>query len=123
MWVPLIENNEHNSVGADYFVRKNIEHLMASDPIIDTVILGCTHYPLLLNKINHVLPTHINIVTQGEIVAKSLSDYLKRHPQMDAKCTKKGEIRYFTTESVEKFSASAMIFLNENIEAEHLDID
>ena len=123
LWVPIIENNEHNSDGADYFVRKNIENLLKSDPKIDTLMLGCTHYPLMLDKIKKYTPSGITIISQGELVAASLSDYLKRHPEMDVKCTKNSSIRYFTTESVDKFSSSASIFLNEAIVAEHLDID
>jgi len=122
MWVPLIENNEHVSEGADYFIRKNVAHLLASDPQIDTVMLGCTHYPLLADKIKSLLPEGISVVSQGEIVAQSLVDYLHRHPEMDAKCTKNGSIRYLTTESVEKFASSASIFLNEKIQAEHIDL-
>jgi glutamate racemase len=122
LWVPLIENNEHLSEGADYFVQKNIQNLLASDPLIDSIMLGCTHYPLLENKIKLYLPEGITIVPQGKIVAKSLDDYLKRHPEMDAHCTKNGSIRYLTTESVEKFSSSASIFLDEEIQAEHIDL-
>ena len=123
LWVPIIENNEHNSDGADYFVRKNLENLLKSDSEIDTLMLGCTHYPLMLDKIKKYTPSGITIISQGELVAASLSDYLKRHPEMDVKCTKNSSIRYFTTESVDKFSSSASIFLNEAIVAEHLDID
>ena len=123
LWVPIIENNEHNSDGADYFVKKNLENLLKSDPEIDTLMLGCTHYPLMLDKIKKYTPSGITIISQGELVAASLSAYLKRHPEMDAKCTKNSSIRYFTTESVDKFSSSASIFLNEAIVAEHLDID
>ena len=123
LWVPIIENNEHNSDGADYFVRKNLENLLKSDSEIDTLMLGCTHYPLMLDKIKKYTPSGITIISQGELVAASLSAYLKRHPEMDAKCTKNSSIRYFTTESVDKFSSSASIFLNEAIVAEHLDID
>lgn len=123
MWVPLIENNEHNSDGADYFVRKNLDNLLQADSEIDTIMLGCTHYPLLMHKITQFLPPHINIVSQGELVAVSLSDYLNRHPEMRAKCTKNADVQYFTTESTEKFSASASIFLNENVRAKHIDIE
>ena len=123
MWVPLIENNEHNSAGADYFVRKNVEHLFAADPQIDTVMLGCTHYPLLADKIKSLLPEGVAVVSQGDIVAGSLVDYLQRHPEMAAQCTKNASIRYLTTESVEKFSSSASVFLNEKIEAEHIDLE
>lgn len=123
LWVPLIENNEHNSEGADYFVKKNLSNLLAADNEIDTLMLGCTHYPLLQNKIEQYLPANIKVVSQGHLIAASLSDYLKRHPEMDKKCTKGGTVKYFSTESVEKFSASASIFLNEEIEAEHIDLD
>ncbi len=123
LWVPLIENNEHNSEGADYFIRKNLENILKSDPEIDTLILGCTHYPLLLTKIKKYIPSEITIISQGELVALSLSNYLRRHPEINAKCTKNSSIRYFTTESVEKFSTSASIFLNEAIVAEHIDLD
>lgn len=121
MWVPLIENNEHNSDGADYFVRKNIHHLLAADSMIDVVMLGCTHYPLLEDKIRQQISSDITIVSQGEIVAHSLSDYLHRHSEMDARCTKNASCRYLTTESVEKFSSSASLFLNRKIDAEHVD--
>lgn len=123
MWVPLIENDEHNSEGADYFIRKNVAQLLAADSQIDTVMLGCTHYPLLEEKIKLLLPDTIRVVSQGEIVAASLVDYLRRHPEMDEKCTKNGSMRYFTTESVEKFASSASIFLNQEIRAEHIDLD
>ena len=123
MWVPLIENNEYLSAGADYFVWKNVKNLMDADPLIDTIMLGCTHYPLLEDKIKSYLPEGIRVVSQGEIVAQSLFDYLTRHPEMDALCTKNATCRYLTTESVEKFSSSASIFLNEEVQAEHLDLD
>ena len=122
LWVPLIENNEHNSVGADYFIRKNVQQLLENDPLIDTIMLGCTHYPLVEEKIKALIPDGISIVSQGEIVAKSLTHYLQRHPEMDEKCTRGGSIRYLTTESVEKFASSASIFLNEKIDAEHIDL-
>jgi glutamate racemase len=123
LWVPLIENNEHESEGADYFVGKNIRNLMHTDPLIDTVILGCTHYPLLEDKIKSLLPETVKVVSQGEIVAQSLADYMLRHPEINDKCTKGGSIRYLTTESVGKFISSASIFLNEEIHAEHIDLD
>ncbi|MDD3322448.1 MAG: glutamate racemase [Paludibacter sp.] len=122
MWVPLIENNEHLSEGADYFIRKNVENLMHTDSQIDVVMLGCTHYPLLEGKIKSLLSNNIKVVSQGELVAKSLVDYLKRHPEMKEKCTKNALIQYFTTESVEKFATSASIFLNEEIYAQHIDL-
>ncbi|MDP4240161.1 MAG: glutamate racemase [Bacteroidota bacterium] len=122
MWVPLIENNEHLSEGADYFIRKNVKNLLDADPLIDTIMLGCTHYPLLEDKIKACLPEGITLVSQGEIVARSLADYLNRHPEMDARCTRNATCRYMTTESTEKFSSSASIFLNEEVQAEHLDL-
>ena len=122
MWVPLIENNEHLSEGADYFVRKNVQSLIKSDSLIDVVMLGCTHYPLLEEKIKSFLPDDIKVVSQGALVAKSLVDYLNRHPEMDEKCTKNSTIQYFTTESVEKFASSASIFLKEKIQAQHIDL-
>ncbi len=122
MWVPLIENNEHNSAGADYFIRKNLSNLMQSDPQIDTVMLGCTHYPLIENKIKEILPSNIQVLSQGQIIADSLVDYLKRHPEIERYCSKNGKIKYFTTESVEKFTLSASTFLNEEIIAEHIDL-
>jgi glutamate racemase len=123
LWVPLIENNEHLSDGADFFVKKNLDNLLKTDAEIDTIMLGCTHYPLLLPKIKKYLPENISIVSQGEIVAKSLSDYLNRHSEIDEKCSKNGVMRYLTTESVEKFAASASMFLNEKIYAEHVHLD
>ncbi len=118
MWVPLVENNEYNSDGADYFVKARIDNLMSRDPEIDTIILGCTHYPLLLNKINKYIPKGVNVIPQGDYVAASLSDYLKRHTEMDAKLTKGGTCQFFTTESEEKFKKSASVFLN----ADKLDV-
>lgn len=122
MWVPLIENNEHQNEGADYFIKKNVEHLINSDQLIDTVILGCTHYPLIINKIKSYLPENVKVISQGELVATSLSEYLNRHPEMEIKCSKNKSIRYTTTESLEKFSISASIFLHEKINAEHIDL-
>ena len=122
MWVPLIENNEHLHEGADYFVKKNIQNLFNNDKQIDTVILGCTHYPLLMEKIADELPLGVKIISQGEIVARSLADYLHRHPEMDEKCSKNGHCRYLTTENPGKFSSSASIFLSGDIQAEHVEV-
>ncbi len=123
MWVPLIENNEHLHAGADYFVKKHTDNLMKTDNRIDTVILGCTHYPLLKEKIEDALPKGVQVISQGEIVAKSLKDYLRRHPEMDEKCSKGATTRYLTTENPEKFSSSASIFLSEDIQAEHVEVE
>ena len=111
MWVSLVENNEYQSEGADYFVKQHINRLLDKDPMIDTIILGCTHYPLLLDKIRQFTPGHIRIIAQGEYVARSLQDYLNRHPEMDARCEKGGKCRFLTTESENKFEESASIFL------------
>ena len=111
MWVPLVENNEYQSKGADYFVQKHINQLLEKDSDIDTLILGCTHYPLLIEKIRQFTPSHIRLVPQGEYVAKSLEDYLKRHPEMDIRCSKGNTCRFLTTESTAKFEESASIFL------------
>lgn len=113
MWVPLVENNEFQSEGADYFVRQHIERLLKKDPLIDTLVLGCTHYPLLIEKIKRFAPPHIHIIAQGEYVAQSLQDYLQRHPEMDDRCTKNGTCRFYTTESVNKFQESATVFLQQ----------
>lgn len=123
MWVPLVENNEYDSPGADYFVKKRMENLMRNDPRIDTVILGCTHYPLLLDKILKYTPRGVKIIPQGEYVAGSLRDYLRRHPEIDAMCTKNGQCRYLTTESVDKFRESAMLFLHENVCVESIALE
>ena len=123
LWVPLVENNEAQGEGTDYFVKKYIDELMAKDPQIDTIILGCTHYPLLLPKIKQYLPAGVEVVSQGAWVADSLKDYLRRHPEMDKKCTKGGRCVYSTTESEEKFTESASIFLNESIRGERINLD
>lgn len=123
LWVPLVENNEAHGEGTDYFVKKYIDELMAKDPQIDTIILGCTHYPLLLPKIKQYLPSGVEVVSQGAWVADSLKDYLRRHPEMDKKCTKGGRCVYRTTESEEKFTESASIFLNESIRGERITLD
>ncbi len=123
MWVPLVENNEYSSVGADYFVQKHLDHLFTLDPQIDTLILGCTHYPLLVNKIKQFLPEGISLLSQGEYVARSLVDYLKRHPEMDVRLTKEGRCRFLTTESAEKFSDAASLFLKDKIVVEQISID
>lgn len=123
MWVPLVEYNEAQAPGADYFAKKYIDELLAKDNQIDTIILGCTHYPLLLPKIKQYVPKGIHIVSQGELVANSLQNYLKRHPEMDARCTRGGTCTYFTTEAEEKFADSASTFLNESIQVSHLDLN
>ena len=122
MWVSLVENREYDKPGADYFVQQHINRLLEKDADIDTLILGCTHYPLLMKKIKEFLPDHINVIAQGKYVAESLKNYLHRHPKMNSTCTKNGTMKYFTTESPEKFKQLASLFLNENIEVEKVEI-
>ena len=123
MWVPLVENNEFASSGADYFVRKHLEHILSVDPEIDTLVLGCTHYPLLVENIQAFLPEVITLFAQGEYVAASLVDYLHRHPEMDIRLTKGGNCRFLTTESAAKFSEAASVFLSHPVAVEQISID
>lgn len=122
MWVPLVENHEAESEGADYFVRKYVDGLLKKGPEIDTIVLACTHYPILYPKIRDAVPEHIKIVTQGEIVAQSLADYMKRHPEMECRCSKGGTCRYLTTEDPDKFTDLARIFLQEPVAVRHIDL-
>ena len=121
-WVPLVEYNEADSPGADYFVKKRIDQLMLMDPEIDTVILGCTHYPLLLPKIHKYIPRGIRIVAQGEYVATALQQYFVNHPDMEARCTKEGQVHYLTTENADKFRESAQLFLHETVDVETITL-
>ena len=121
-WVPLVEYNEADSPAADYFVEKQINELMRKDPDIDTVILGCTHYPLLMSKILKYIPRGVRVVPQGEYVADSLRSYFLNHPEMEQLCSKGGSVRYLTTENPDKFSESAMLFLHERIEVEKISL-
>ena len=122
MWVPLVENREFDSPGADYFVKKHIGQILAADPAIDTIILGCTHYPLLMHKIKEILPSRITLFAQGERVAESLADYLLRHPEINKLLTRQSSRRFLTTESVDKFVGTASVFLQQSIEVEHIRI-
>lgn len=122
MWVPLIENGEADRPGADYFVRQEINALLSEDPDIDSVVLGCTHYPLLYGKIRENLPAGIAIVRQGDIVAESLEDYLRRHPEMETQLSKGGDCRYLTTENSERFSQMASLFMSEPVSASSITL-
>lgn len=122
MWVPLIENKEHTGPGADYFVKKHIESLMDKSNKIDTVLLACTHYPLLTDTIKKFLPSHIQLLSQGEIIANSLSDYLQRHPEIENQCTKNAEYSFYTTDSVDDFDNHASIFFGEAVKSEHVSL-
>ena len=121
-WVPLVEYNEADSPGADYFVKKRIDQIMALDPQIDAIILGCTHYPLLMPKILKYLPQGVHVVSQGEYVASSLKSYLERHQEIERKCAKNASVHYLTTENPEKFKESAQLFLHEQIEVENITL-
>ena len=121
-WVPLVEYNEADSPGADYFVEKRLSQLMEKDPEIDTIILGCTHYPLLMPKILKYARKGVRIVSQGKYVADSLKRYFENHPEIEEKCSKGGRVRYLTTESEEKFRETASIFLHEYVEVESITL-
>lgn len=122
MWVPLIENGEFDSDGADYFVKKNINHLLEKSPQIDAVLLGCTHYPLLIKKIRQFLPAHIRIINQAEIVAHSFADYLQRHPEIESRCSKNGTRTFYTTDSTEVFDRQSKVFFGEEVRSLHQDL-
>lgn len=122
MWVPLIENNEMNNAGTDFFVKKYIDELLIQSDLIDTVILGCTHYPLLHNLIRKHLPEHIEILSQGTLVAESLKDYLQRHDEIEKRCSRSGVCSYLTTESAGKFTETATLFLQDKIEARQIEL-
>ncbi len=122
LWAAIVEANEADSPGADYFVQKRIDQLIRKDPQIDAVILGCTHYPLLMPSIVRHMPPGVRIVPQGQYVADSLQDYLHRHPELESLITRQGTCRYLTTESEERFSECAQIFLHEKIRVEHITL-
>lgn len=120
LWVPLVENKEFDNHGADYFIKKCINELLAKDTGIDTILLACTHYPVLIKKITEYTPVHIKVVSQGEIVAKSLAGYLKRHPEMDEKLSRDGSRKFFTTDDAEDFDEHATIFFQQAVKSVHI---
>lgn len=122
MWVPLIENNEHKSRGADYFIEKNIRQLFAQSTGIDTILLACTHYPLLLDKLKEYVPAETTILSQGEIVADRLEDYLTRHAELAEKCAKNGHLRFITTDSAEDFDNHGTLFFGKPVKSAHLEL-
>jgi glutamate racemase len=122
MWVPLIENNEYDTPGADYFVQKHLKHLLGASEGIDTLLLACTHYPLLMNKIKQFVPEGITILSQGEIVAKSLSQYLENHTALADRCSKNGQLSFFTTDSASDFDNHAGSFFGKPVHSKHLDL-
>ena len=123
MWVPLVENGEHDSPGASFFVKKHLDRLFGRDPLIDTLVLACTHYPLLINQIRKHSPDRVSIITQGKLVADSLSDYLRRHPEIDELCSKGGSCRYLTTEAEEKFQEMASVFTHSSISVQQVHLN
>lgn len=122
MWVPLVENNQFDTPGGIYFIQNDLIQLLGKDPKIDTILLACTHYPILQEQLRRLLPEHIEVLAQGKIVAESLANYLFRHPELAEKCTKHGSVRYLTTESAKDFSEKASLLMNAEIEAEHLTL-
>jgi glutamate racemase len=122
MWVPLIENNEHNSAGADYFIQKEIHNLLLQQPAIDTLLLACTHYPLLLQKIKNYVPATTTILTQGTIVAQSLQQYLAKHNAINNLCSKQGQVQFYTTDDVTDFNNHATVFFGKAVQANHIDL-
>lgn len=123
MWVPIIENQEIETPGADYFVRKYVEMLLLKDPDIDTIVLGCTHYPLLIHKIRQYIPSTVRIIEQGPIIANKLQNYLTRHPEIDERCSRTGNIQFLTTESSDLFESNAEVFLGKGIKATQISLD
>lgn len=122
MWVPLIENNEQDSPGADYFVEKYTRELLSQSPRIDTIVLGCTHYPLMIDKIRRYVPENIQLLAQGHLVAERLVDYLQRHPEIEALCSKGGQYTFYTTETPEVFDAKARLFYGQTVHSKHFEL-
>ena len=122
MWVPLVENNEYDQPGADYFVQKHLDHVLNNSEGIDTLLLACTHYPLLINKIKQFVPENITVVSQGEIVAQSLAEYLERHKELAEKISKNGRLSSFTTDSPVDFDTHASVFFGKPVKSKHLDL-
>ena len=122
MWVPLIENNEYDNLGADYFIEHHLHNLLQKDASIDTILLACTHYPLLINKIKKVVSKRITILSQGEIVADSLVDYLNRHKNFEEHCEKGGITSFYTTDSTVDFNSKASIFFGKVVQSNYIDL-
>ncbi len=120
MWVPLIENNEYDRKGADFFVEQHIQNLLNKAPDIDCILLACTHYPLLMNKIRQFIPEGMTIISQGHLVATSLQEYLARHPEIEKKCSKSRQVSFYTTDSSEDFDNHAGAFFGKQVKSGHL---
>lgn len=123
LWVPIVENSEADGDGADYFVKKYIDAIMAKDPEIDTLVLACTHYPLLIDKIRKYAPDNVRILSQGNLVAESLKDYLQRHPEMDCRLSKGGTVAFLTSENPEKFNSLASVFTHHPVKSQRCALD
>lgn len=122
MWVPLIENNEHDTEAGREFIRKDIEELLSLDDQIDTLVLGCTHYPVVKTFIESIVPSHIKVVAQGKIIAESLADYLDRHPEIESKCLKNGQMSYLTSENTDEFDRNAAAFVKDEVKSSHVSL-
>ena len=122
LWVPLVENNEYSSSGADYFIKKDVDDLLSNSMEIDTILLACTHYPLLSGKIEKYIPKGAQLISQGEIIASSLENYLLRHPEIDEKCSKNGQLQFFTTDSAIDFDKHSAIFFGKAVVSSHIDL-
>jgi len=122
MWVPIVENNEIGTKGAEYFIKKNIQNILRKDKDLDTLVLGCTHYPLLIDTIQKYVPENIKILQQGEITAEKLREYLERHPEIDNRLSKNGTLTFQTTESAENFNGKAALFMGHKVLAEHVHL-
>ncbi|MCT4615154.1 MAG: glutamate racemase [Marinifilaceae bacterium] len=120
MWVPLVENREYNTEGGKFFIQKSIEKLLSEDKKIDTIILGCTHYPIIEDIIKQYIPENIKLISQGSIIAESFKDYLRRHPEFESLCSKNSSVQFYTTESNKGFEENAGVFLNKKIYANTL---
>ncbi len=122
MWVPLIENGEYDNTGANYFIKKNIDHLLSTSKNIDTILLGCTHYPLLIETIKNLVSPTIQVVSQGEIVAKALEDYLNRHPEIAIKCSLNNARRFLTTDDTNDFDKHGSVFFGQSIASSYIHL-
>jgi glutamate racemase len=122
LWVPLVENNEYSSSGADYFIKKDTDDLLSQSSEMDTILLACTHYPLLADKIKKYIPQNVHLISQGQIVANSLENYLFRHPEIEEKCSKNGQIQFYTTDSVKDFDKHSAIFFGKPVKSNHINL-
>ncbi|HTF30852.1 MAG TPA: glutamate racemase [Flavitalea sp.] len=122
IWVPLIENNEHQSPGAEYFIRKHVQNLLAKDSRMDTILLACTHYPLIQNQIEAIVPQNVKVISQGEVVAEKLADYLQRHPELEVNISRASNRKFYTTDSTDDFDKHAEVFYNAAVKSSHLSL-